>query len=100
MSPRNYSETPVYRILVEHSPRQSDELYLTLCGVEQCRPNKERECRVRDGYHLHVILSGNGVLEANGCATRLHEGQLFLIKPGEKIAYHPDPQNPWTYCWM
>ena len=100
MSSRNYSETPVYRVLVEHSPRQSDDLYLTLCGVEQCKSNKEREFRVRDGYHLHVILSGNGVLEANGYAARLHEGQLFLIKPGEKIAYYPDPQNPWTYCWM
>ena len=100
MNPSNYSETPAYRVLVEHSPRQSDELYLTLCGVEQCRPNKEREFRVRDGYHLHVILSGNGVLEANGCSARLHEGQLFLIKPGEKICYYPDPQNPWTYCWM
>ena len=58
MSPRNYTETSAYRVLVEHNRRQSDELYLTLCGVEQCRPDKERESRIRDGYHLHVILSG------------------------------------------
>ena len=100
MKSKNYSETPIYRVLVEHSPRQSDDLYLTLCGVEQCRPDKEYESRVRDGYHLHVILSGNGVLEMNGNLEHLHEGQMFLIKPGEKITYYPDAKTPWTYCWM
>lgn len=100
MSSRNYNETPVYRVLVEHSPRQSEELYLTLCGIEQCRPDKERESRVRNGFHLHVVLSGSGTLEAEGCSERLHEGQIFLVKPGRRITYYPDPQNPWTYCWM
>ncbi len=100
MSSKNYSETPAYRVLVEHSPRQSEDLYLTLCGIEQCRPDKERESRVRDSFHLHVVLSGNGTLEAEGYSAHLREGQLFLIKPGEKITYYPDPQNPWVYCWM
>ena len=100
MSSKNYLETSVYRCLVEHGPRLSEELYLSLCGTEQCRPDKERESRVRDGYHLHVILSGSGMLETDRFKARLREGQLFLIKPGEKITYYPDPQNPWTYCWM
>ena len=100
MSPDNYLETAVYRILVEHSPRQSDELYMTLCGIEQCRPDKERESRVRDGFHLHAILSGSGMLETDRVSAHLREGQLFLIKPGERITYYPDPDNPWTYCWM
>lgn len=101
MSPsNNYLETPVYRILVEHTPRLSDELYLSLCGIEQCRPDKERESRVRNGYHLHAILSGGGMLETDRVSAHLREGQLFLIKPGEKITYYPDPQDPWTYCWM
>ena len=100
MSPRNYTETSAYRVLVEHNRRQSDELYLTLCGVEQCRPDKERESRIRDGYHLHVILSGYGIVETERGSARLREGQFFLVKPGEKITYYPDPQNPWNYCWM
>jgi len=100
MSPRNYSETSAYRVLVEHSPRHSDELYMTMCGIEQCRADKEWESRVRDGFHLHAILSGCGRLETAKGSASLREGQLFLIKPGEKITYYPDPQNPWAYCWM
>ena len=100
MSSKIYSETSVYRVLVEHSPRQSDDLYLSLCGIEQCRADKGPESRVRDGYHLHVILSGCGILETDRFSAQLREGQLFLIKPGEKITYYPDPVNPWTYCWM
>lgn len=96
----NYLETPVYRILVEHAPRESEDLYLTMCGIEQCRPDKKRESRVRDCYHLHAILSGSGMLETDSVSARLREGQLFLIKPGEKITYYPDPQDPWTYSWM
>ena len=100
MSTNNYLETPVYRILVEYAPREIEELYLTLCGIEQCRPDKERESRLRDGFHLHAILSGCGTLETDRFSTTLREGQLFLIKPGEKITYYPDPEDPWTYCWM
>lgn len=100
MSPRNYNETPVYRVFAEYNPKQIKELYMTLCGIEQCRSDKERECRIRDGFHLHAVLSGYGTLEVGGQSTRLSEGQLFLIKPGEKIAYYPDKQSPWTYCWM
>ncbi len=100
MNSRNYNETPAYRVLVEHSPKQSEALFLTLCGIEQCRADKERESRVRDNFHLHVILSGSGALETDGFSARLREGQLFLIKPGKKITYYPDPQDPWTYCWM
>jgi AraC family transcriptional regulator of arabinose operon len=100
MNPSSYNETPVYRVFAEDSPRLGEELYLTLCGIEQCRPDKERESRVRDSYHLHVVLSGCGTLETRSSSAQLREGQLFLIKPGEKITYYPDPQNPWAYCWM
>ena len=100
MGSRNYNETPVYRVLVEQGPRQYENLFLTLCGIEQCRPDKERESRVRDVYHLHVVLSGCGVLTTDSYTAQLREGQIFLIKPGEKITYYPDPQDPWAYCWM
>lgn len=100
MTSWNYSETPVYRVVVEHGPRLSEALYLTLCGIEQCRADKGRESRMRDAFHLHVVLSGRGTLEAGGHSAGLREGHLFLVKPGEKITYYPDAQNPWTYCWM
>ena len=100
MRSENYSETLFYRCLNEHYPRQTEELYLMLCGIEQCTREKERISRVRDGYHLHIILSGEGIIEAGGKKETLQAGKMFLIKPGEKIAYCPSKEDPWAYCWM
>lgn len=96
----NYSETVRYRCLNEHYPLLMEDIYLTLCGIEQCSSDKERIERVRDGYHLHVIMSGEGVLDTGRTRKTLRAGQMFLIKPGERIAYWPASDNPWAYCWM
>ena len=100
MYQENYSETVHYRCLNEHYPRQSDDLYLTLCGIEQCTADKEPQHRIRDGYHLHVIFSGEGVLEVGGTRQILRAGQMFLIRPGEIVSYWPSSEKPWAYCWM
>lgn len=100
MDQSNYSETIRFRCLREYYPNQTEDIYLTLCGVEQCTPDKERVDRPRDGYHLHVILSGQGVLETDQFHKELGAGEMFLVKPGERIAYWPSPEDPWFYCWM
>lgn len=100
MDQNHYSETMRYRCLNEYFPHQTEDIYLMLCGVEQCTADKERQSRVRDGYHLHVVLSGEGIVEVKGSRRVLHSGQMFLIKPGEKVSYWPAPGQPWAYCWM
>ena len=100
MNQSNYSQTARYRCLNEHYPRFSDDLYLLLCGVETCTPNKEKIARSREGYHLHVILSGEGIVEKGDVVQVLHTGQLFLLQPSEPICYYPVADNPWTYCWI
>ena len=100
MIQNHYNETIWYRCLNEYFPHQTEDLYLMLCGIEQCTADKESQSRIRDGYHLHVIMSGEGVFEANGATQVLHAGQMFLVKPGEKISYWPVPEQPWAYCWM
>lgn len=100
MNHSEYSETVFYRIFREHFPRQTENLYLTICGIEQCTPDKEINDRLRDGYHLHIVMSGEGVLEADGRRAILQAGQMFLVKPGERISYRPVVTNPWAYCWM
>ena len=92
-------ETNYYRCLVYHE-KQTDDIYLTLCGVETCLPGYEFQCEDRTGYHLHVILSGRGILNVNGSTYPLHRGQMFVTKPGEKTWYRADEKDPWTYCWM
>ena len=92
-------ETSKYRSL-EFPQKQSDDLFLILCGVEQCRPGYAFHSDRRTGYHLHVILSGKGELRMEGRTTPLHFGQMFVTKPEEDIWYQADQQDPWSYCWM
>lgn len=96
----NYFETKKYRCLIEHGHFLSEEFYLTMCGVESCLPGKRFGPARREDYHLHVILSGRGVLEVDGRRLELHVGQLFIQKPGEVTCYYADAENPWTYSWM
>lgn len=96
----HYHETKKYRCLVEHAPHPSEALYLILCGMEYCAPNKSYGPNRRAGYHLHVILSGEGTLEVSGHQYRLHTGQMFLEKPNELTYYYPNKEKPWTYCWV
>ena len=92
-------ETSKYRCLVD-SQKQTNVLYLLHCGVESCLPGYEFHTEGREGYHLHVILSGKGVLCVNGAQSTLHFGQMFITKPGEDTWYRADKTDPWTYCWM
>ena len=92
-------ETNLYRCLVYHE-KQTDDIFLTLCGVEKCLPGYEFQCGERAGYHLHVILAGRGILNVNGVTYPLHRGQMFVTKPGEQTWYRADEQDPWVYCWM
>ena len=95
----NLYETNRYRCLV-YQEKQTDDIYLTLCGVENCLPGYEFHTAGRSGYHLHVILAGRGVLHVNGEPFSLHRGQMFVTKPGEETWYRADDSDPWTYCWM
>ena len=92
-------ETSRYRCL-EYPQKQSEDLYLTLCGIEHCLPGYEFHTAGRPGFHLHVILSGKGELSVNGRLIPLHFGQMFITKPGEETWYRADTEDPWSYCWM
>ena len=104
MEPLNYSETKLYetnkyRCLTSRQ-KQTDDIYLTMCGVETCLPDYRFHAENRSGYHLHVILSGKGVLCVDGRSRELHFGQMFITKPGEDTWYKADSTDPWAYCWM
>lgn len=81
-------------------PRQTEDIYMTFCGVEQCPCGFDVGPRARKNYHLHVILSGRGTLEVRGKRFQLHENQAFLLKPEEEARYQADWKDPWRYCWV
>ncbi len=92
--------TAYYRCLNEFYPSSSVELHMIMCGVESSMPDKRSEPRRRQGYHLYVVLSGEGEITIEGKRTHLHERQMFLIRPDELSECRANLHNPWTCCWM
>lgn len=96
---KNYRVSARFRWL--GSPPKADaELYLTVCGIERCEPDKFYGPTVRDDYHVHFILQGKGTLEINGKNYHLHRGQIFVIPPDIETYYYADPSDPWHYTWV
>lgn len=91
---------PNVRIFHEFALRFSEELYLLTCGFEQCGSDGSVGPVERSDWHLHMVLSGEGNVEAGKNTYHLKAGQMFLVKQGEKIHYYADKANPWAYCWV
>ena len=95
----NYRTKANYRWL--GSPRkETEELFLTVCGVERCLPEKSYGPTVRKDYHIHFILHGKGYLRTGGKTYTVQRGQLFATLPGVEVYYYTDPTNPWFYTWI
>lgn len=94
-----FNETTKYRCLV-YEQKQTEDIFLTMCGTESCLPGYAFHTKNRPGYHLHVILAGKGSLCVNSKLQDLCFGQMFITKPGEDTWYRADEDDPWTYCWM
>ncbi len=88
-----------YRCL-EYDHDQQGDICLIACGRERCDPGVCYGPDRRDGWHLHVILSGTGTLWAGGQELHPRFGQMFLLKDGETVAYAADASDPWEYCWV
>lgn len=55
----------------------------------------------RDEYQLLYITEGQGVFHSHTVKeATLHEGDLFLLFPGEWHSYHPLPQRGWKSYWI
>ncbi|WP_077613197.1 AraC family transcriptional regulator [Clostridium sp. Marseille-P2415] len=80
--------------------RQTNDLYLVHCGIQQCPPDYTYNHKIPNEHHLHFILSGAGVLEIGGKRHILKTDDIFLIPKGHPILYHADHQNPWEYMWI
>ena len=94
-----FYKTSNYRCLV-YPQKQLEEISLLMCGIESCLPCHEFHTEGREGYHLHVVLKGKGVLSVDGKTSALHGGQMFITKPGEDTWYRANKTDPWYYCWM
>jgi len=61
----------------------------------------EKGREFRDEYQLLYITEGEGIFRSHTVKeTRLHEGDLFLLFPGEWHSYCPIPQRGWKSYWI
>lgn len=69
-------------------------------GNEVCAPSHAYGPAVRSSYMIHYIRKGKGIYVCGGKTYHLSANDAFLIKPGERIYYEADAQDPWEYTWI
>lgn len=101
MSKVEYYESERYYVMRCNSG-EAGEFYLAYCGIEQCSPGYaySKVPIAREHYHLHIVLSGKGIVKVEGKTFHLSKNQAFLLKPDQKIFYQADNMDPWKYCWI
>ena len=57
--------------------------------------------RTLNEYQLLYLTEGEGIFRStNQKPTRIKEGDLFLLFPGEWHTYHPNPRTGWKSHWI
>lgn len=94
-----YHLTSRYRCIDCVNTLDSD-LYVTICGIENCMAGKKYGPCPRVGYHIHFILSGKGFLRIGNETWNLSAGQIFVLPDGIESEYQADLEDPWYYAWI
>lgn len=73
---------------------------LLFSGREDCSPGYLFGPAKRTNYLLHYVVAGQGSYFVDNKTYHLHEGQAFLIFPGDLTTYKADDTHPWSYLWI
>jgi AraC-like DNA-binding protein len=98
MKPK-FTNSARYKCL-EYLKKNSVELFLSYCGIEECDPSHSYGPISRTEYLLHYILDGKGIFHVGERTYHLNKHDMFLIYPDEITYYEADKDNPWTYIWI
>lgn len=85
---------------LEPLKKNSLDLFLCYCGLEQCHPGYSYGPAVRAEYLIHYILDGEGTYHVNNHIYHLKKNEGFLILPGDITYYEADKEKPWKYIWI
>ncbi len=94
-----YCDVIGFRCL-DHIAHQTNDLFLTRCGIQECEAGYSWGPKLRRQYHMHFVLDGKGYLEIEGSTYVLEKDQIFLIHPNTMAHYYADYDNPWTYAFI
>jgi hypothetical protein len=76
------------------------ELYVCVCGTEDCEPGHSFGPTERDFYLIHYILKGKGSFTVKNTTYSLKKGDAFYICPDVTTFYKADFEDPWVYSWI
>lgn len=85
---------------IKYLNRGKEDFSILAAGIQHCTKDFKCEYVARPGWHLHAVISGKGYFTADGRSQQVHEGQLFMVKPGEITSYRADAEDPWFYAWV
>lgn len=93
---RNHSN--LYNLLLSNMGFQ--DINPLLAGQEYCDPGYLYGPNFRQYYLIHYVVSGKGTFTVNDTTYNLSKGDMFIIRPYEKISYRADTETPWHYRWI
>ena len=77
------------------------DLNPVLAGKGICAPGFSRRAINPDYVLMHYVFKGCGTLFTHDNVHPVHQGQAFLIQPGDDTAiYTADQNDPWEYGWI
>ncbi len=85
---------------LEPIKKQSVDLFLCFCGIEECSPGHAFGPATRSQYLIHYIIKGKGTYSVNNKSYELKKGDGFLICPDAVTYYEADKDDPWCYTWI
>ncbi len=80
--------------------RSFKDLNPLIYGEEACCKSHSFGPYIRNYTIIHYVMQGCGVLYKNGNAYPVHQGEAFIILPGEITTYVADAEDPWYYRWI
>lgn len=95
-----YEYTKSRRFINLLSETNPNDIYITVFGMERCKPDKEPVEGRREMYGMHLIVNGEGYFETEKEKYKLKAGDIFFSFVGQHIKYYPDTVKPWTYIYL
>ncbi len=75
-------------------------LYVTQCGLTECKKSHQRSLHTPAHYSIHFILEGCGVYYVGEKEYKLNAGQGFMLFPNIPCRYTADSDAPWKYIYV
>lgn len=80
--------------------KQSVDLYLCYCGIEDCSPGHSFGPASRNDFLIHYVTRGKGIYQVGNRQYKIEAGGYFLICPDVTTFYQADLEEPWSYLWI